>query len=111
MAKNKNAGKPRNYALECGVYRFGRSKMYHKKAIYKFNKLKIRKRVQTAKDAIVQLERNVFDPCKTPATGHNWFARLQDCCGKTVLGKGGGKAPPPDQGGQSMVDQSWSIHD
>jgi len=40
MAKNKNAGKPRNYALECGVYRFGRSKMYHKKAIYKFNKKK-----------------------------------------------------------------------
>jgi len=38
MGKNKNAGKPRNYALECGVYRFGRSKMYHKKAIFKFNK-------------------------------------------------------------------------
>ena len=36
MAKNKNAGKPRNYALECGVYRFGKGKMYHKKAIYKF---------------------------------------------------------------------------
>merc|ERR1719189_361050 len=32
MVKNKNAGKPRNYALEGGVYRFGRSKMYHKKA-------------------------------------------------------------------------------
>merc|ERR1711956_174411 len=31
-------GKPRNYALECGVYRFGKGKMYHKKAIYKFNK-------------------------------------------------------------------------
>ena len=40
MAKNKNAGKPRNYALECGVYRFGKAKMYHKKAIYKFNKKK-----------------------------------------------------------------------
>ena len=38
MGKNKNAGKPRNYALECGVYRFGKGKMYHKKAIYKFNK-------------------------------------------------------------------------
>merc|ERR1712038_290684 len=32
MAKNKNVGKPRNYALESGVYRFGKSKTYHKKA-------------------------------------------------------------------------------
>merc|ERR1712241_1082035 len=40
MAKNKNAGKPRNYALESGVYRFSRSKMYHKKAVYKFIKKK-----------------------------------------------------------------------
>ena len=38
MAKNKNKGKPRNYALECGVYRFGKSATYHKKAIYKFTK-------------------------------------------------------------------------
>merc|ERR1712003_13374 len=37
---NKNAGKPRNYALESGVYRFGRSATYHKKAIYKFAKKK-----------------------------------------------------------------------
>ena len=40
MAKNKNVGKPRNYALESGVYRFGRSATYHKKAIYKFAKKK-----------------------------------------------------------------------
>merc|ERR1719412_617498 len=32
MAKNKNVGKPRNYALESGVYRFGKSATYHKKA-------------------------------------------------------------------------------
>ena len=38
MAKNKNAGKPRNYTLASGVYRFGKSKAYHKKAIYKFLK-------------------------------------------------------------------------
>ena len=38
MAKNKNKGKPRNYALESGVYRFGKSATYHKKAIYKFAK-------------------------------------------------------------------------
>merc|ERR1719479_513836 len=35
MVKNKNAGKPRNYALESGVYRFGPSKMYHKKTAKK----------------------------------------------------------------------------
>lgn len=45
MAKNKNAGKPRNYTLESGVYRFGRSKMYHKKAVYKFLKKKTAKKV------------------------------------------------------------------
>jgi len=38
MAKNKNVGKPRNYTLASGVYRFGKSSTYHKKAIYKFNK-------------------------------------------------------------------------
>jgi len=40
MAKNKNKGNPRNYALASGVVRFGRSSMYHKKAIYKFVKNK-----------------------------------------------------------------------
>ena len=45
MVKNKNAGKPRNYALESGVYRFGKSKMYHKKAVYKFLKKKTAKKV------------------------------------------------------------------
>jgi large subunit ribosomal protein L6e len=40
MAKNKNVGKPRNYALESGVYRFGKSATYHKKAIFKFRKAK-----------------------------------------------------------------------
>ena len=46
MVKNKNAGKPRNYALEGGVHRFGRSKMYHKKAVYKFLKKKTAKKVR-----------------------------------------------------------------
>ena len=45
MVKNRNAGKPRNYALESGVYRFGKSKMYHKKAVYKFFKKKTAKKV------------------------------------------------------------------
>ena len=41
MVKNKNSGKPRNYALASGVYRFGKSKTFHKKAIYKFLKKKV----------------------------------------------------------------------
>merc|ERR1712165_674337 len=52
--KNKNAGKPRNYALESGVYRFGRSKMYHKKATYKFLKKKTAKKDAPKKPAFVE---------------------------------------------------------
>merc|ERR1712088_941057 len=51
MAKNKNTGKPRNYALDCGVYRFGKSATYHKKAIYKFVK-KVAKKPAAAKKQI-----------------------------------------------------------
>merc|ERR1719167_1857268 len=51
MVKNKNVGKPRNYALESGVYRFGKGTMYHKKAIYKFTK-KVNKKVVPAKTAV-----------------------------------------------------------
>merc|ERR1712110_1311432 len=54
MVKNKNAGKPRNYALEGGVYRFGRSKMYHKKAAYKFLKKKTAKKAAPAKPTFVE---------------------------------------------------------
>ncbi|XP_022902823.1 large ribosomal subunit protein eL6 [Onthophagus taurus] len=32
----KKPGKPRNYDLGNGIYRFSRTRMYHKKAIYKF---------------------------------------------------------------------------
>lgn len=32
----KKVGKPRNYDLGSGVYRFSRSRMYHKKALWKF---------------------------------------------------------------------------
>lgn len=35
-AKKAKVGKPRNYDLGNGVYRFSRSRMYHKKALYKF---------------------------------------------------------------------------
>jgi len=54
MAKNKNVGKPRNYALESGVYRFGKSATYHKKAVYKFNKKKTAKKAAAAKPVFVQ---------------------------------------------------------
>ncbi|KAK4878007.1 hypothetical protein RN001_010513 [Aquatica leii] len=35
-AAPKKIGKPRNYDLGNGIYRFSRSRMYHKKALYKF---------------------------------------------------------------------------
>merc|ERR1711894_821053 len=47
-------GKPRNYALESGVYRFGRSTTYHKKAIYKFAKKKAVKKTVTKTPIFVE---------------------------------------------------------
>lgn len=35
-AKKLKRGKSRNYDLGNGVYRFSRTRMYHKKALYKF---------------------------------------------------------------------------
>jgi len=55
--KNKNKGKPRNYSLESGVVRFGKSKTYHKKAIYKFLKKKTAK--SAAKPAPKFIEKKV----------------------------------------------------
>jgi len=45
MAKGaaSQKGKARNYALASGVVRFGRSRMYAKKAVYKFLKKKTAK--------------------------------------------------------------------
>jgi len=54
MAKNKNKGKPRNYALESGVYRFGKSATYHKKAIYKFTKKKVAKKAAPKSPVFVE---------------------------------------------------------
>ena len=54
MAKNKNKGSSRNYALESGVVRFGRSAAYHKKAVYKFLKKKTAKKAEKAKPAFVE---------------------------------------------------------
>lgn len=45
-SKGKPArGRPRNYDLGNGVYRFSRTRMYHKKAIYKFLDKKTQKKV------------------------------------------------------------------
>merc|ERR1711863_38183 len=54
MAKNKNVGKPRNYALQSGVYRFGKSKTYHKKAVYKFLKKTAPKKAAADKPTFVE---------------------------------------------------------
>jgi len=43
--KKPSRGKPRNYDLGNGVYRFSRTRMYHKKAIYKFLGKKTPKKV------------------------------------------------------------------
>lgn len=48
-AEKKKPGKPRNYDLGNGVYRFSRSRMYHKKALYKFIGKKTEKKVQCIK--------------------------------------------------------------
>merc|ERR1711884_200328 len=56
--KNKNIGKPRNYALESGVYRFGKSKTYHKKAVYKFIKKKTAKKAVKPAPTFVEKQIN-----------------------------------------------------
>merc|ERR1712203_1037649 len=71
MGKNKNAGKPRNYALECGVYRFGKGKMYHKKAIYKFNKKAASVKAATPKPTFVE------KPVKGAKNGETRMVRVK----------------------------------
>lgn len=43
--EKKRVSRPRNYDLGNGVYRYSRSRMYHKKAIYKFVGKKTPKKV------------------------------------------------------------------
>lgn len=38
VKKSHGKDRPRNYDLGNGVYRFSRTRMYHKKSIYKFTK-------------------------------------------------------------------------
>ncbi|XP_049767353.1 60S ribosomal protein L6 [Schistocerca cancellata] len=50
----KKRGKPRNYDLGNGVYRFSRARMYHKKALYKFVGKKNEKKVKPKKPTHVE---------------------------------------------------------
>ena len=47
--EKKKRGRPRNYDLGNGVYRFSRTRMYHKKAVYKFIGKKTEKKVRCIK--------------------------------------------------------------
>lgn len=55
--KKKKIGKPRNYDLGNGVYRFSRTRMYHKKALYKF----VHKKVPATKKPVkpVTIEKQI----------------------------------------------------
>uniref|UniRef100_A0A161TJD1 Large ribosomal subunit protein eL6 n=1 Tax=Triatoma infestans TaxID=30076 RepID=A0A161TJD1_TRIIF len=50
----KKKGQVRNYDLGCGVYRFSRTRMYHKKALYKFIGKKTPKTVKPKKKLTIQ---------------------------------------------------------
>ncbi|EFN79475.1 60S ribosomal protein L6 [Harpegnathos saltator] len=52
--KKKSLSKPRNYDLGNGVYRFSRTRMYHKKAIYKFLDKKTPKKVKPKKRLTIE---------------------------------------------------------
>lgn len=47
-------GKSRNYDLGNGVYRFSRSRMYHKKALYKFVQKKVAPKKKEKKSVTVE---------------------------------------------------------
>lgn len=52
--EKKKGGKPRNYDLGNGVYRFSRSRMYHKKALYKFVNKKVAPKKKPVKPRTVE---------------------------------------------------------
>jgi len=56
-------GRPRNYDLGNGVYRFSRTRMYHKKAVYKFIGKKTEKKVRCIKPlwVILKCRPSLFD--------------------------------------------------
>ena len=75
MVKNKNAGKPRNYALASGVYRFGKSKTFHKKAIYKFLKKKVAAPAKAQPKTFV--EKQIGGAKNGPGSSLVWFLDLE----------------------------------
>lgn len=56
----KKSSKPRNYDLGNGVYRFSRSRMYHKKAIYKFLDKKTPKIVSNIVSLIYKILKRIY---------------------------------------------------
>nr|CAH7724612.1 unnamed protein product [Callosobruchus chinensis] len=52
--KGKKSGKPRNYDLGNGVLRFSRSKMFHKKALYKFIGKKVKPTKKPQKPRVIE---------------------------------------------------------
>lgn len=50
----KKPGKPRNYDLGNGVVRFSRTRMYHKKALYKFMGKKVAPTKKTVKPRVIE---------------------------------------------------------
>merc|ERR1712098_725551 len=78
-AKNKNVGKPRNYALESGVYRFG--KEVNKKAAPKKSVVFVEKQVGGAKNGGTRMvrARKLANDVPTvdaaaPGTSKNFFS-------------------------------------
>jgi hypothetical protein len=61
--KKQKRGRPRNYDLGNGVYRFSRTRMYHKKAVYKFIGKKTEKKVRCIKPLwiILNCHPSLFD--------------------------------------------------
>jgi len=53
-ATKKKPGKPRNYDLGNGVLRFSRTKMFHKKALYKFIGKKVKATKKPARPRVVE---------------------------------------------------------
>lgn len=52
--KAKKVGKRRNYDLGNGVVRFSRTKMYHKKAVYKFVGKKVKPTKKPVKPRVIE---------------------------------------------------------
>lgn len=52
--KAKRFGRPRNYDLGKGIFRFSKTKMFHKKAVYKFLGKKVEATKKPAKPLTVE---------------------------------------------------------